>query len=188
MIILTGFEKFSSYKINLSKILVNQFENQIGNYKIQKKILPVSWRRSILNYQNSLSNLGEPPDLAILLGIYSGSEIRIERYSWNISIGMDADNKFRLRPIKLIAKLRIKLNSNRKIIKTLKTLRLRSKISSYMGVFLCNYIYFNAMLISADKYPVIFIHIPDRGSLTELKIEIKKIITLIVRTLKQTNS
>ena len=182
MIILTGFEKFFSYKVNLSEILVNQFENRIGDIQIQKIILPVSWRRSITCYENKVSKLSEFPDLVILIGIHSGREIRIERYSWNISIGLDVDNKFRLSPIKLKAKLRIKMTSNLKNITRIKTQGSKIVFSSYMGTFLCNYIYFNAMLIAAEKYPVIFIHIPDHGNLSELKITVKQIILHVIKT------
>ena len=70
MIILTGFEKFSRYNVNLSEILVKQFENRIGDIQIQKLILPVSWRRSITCYENKVSKLSEFPDLVILIGIH----------------------------------------------------------------------------------------------------------------------
>jgi pyrrolidone-carboxylate peptidase len=185
MIILTGFEKFSNYKINLSEILVNQFEDRIEDNQIQKIILPVSWKRSISCYKNKISNLGEFPDLVVLLGIYSGQEIRLERYSWNVSIGVDEDNRFRMGPIKLLTKFRIKMSLN--LINLIHMKNQGSKIvySNYMGTFLCNYIYFNAMLIAAEKYPVIFIHIPYHGDLSELKITVKHIILLAIKALKK---
>jgi pyrrolidone-carboxylate peptidase len=188
MIVLTGFKKFSSYKSNLSEILVNQFEDRIGDNQIQKQVLPVSWRRSILIYKNCLLNLGELPHLIILLGIHSGSDIRIERYAWNISIGMDEDNKFRFSPIKLNLILRNKMILNLENITHVKTQELSIRLSNYMGFFLCNYIFFNALLFSANLYPVMFIHIPDRGPLNELKIILKKIIIFTIRTLKGSGS
>jgi pyrrolidone-carboxylate peptidase len=188
MIVLTGFEKFSSYKSNLSDILVNQFEDRIGENQVQKQILPVSWRRSVISYKNKLSNLGKFPDLVILLGIHSGSDIRIERYAWNISIGMDEDNKFRFSPIKLNLKSRIKTILNIENYTRIKTQGLSIRFSNYMGFFLCNYIFFNALLFSANLYPVMFIHIPDRGPINELKFILKKIITITIRTMKGSRS
>ena len=188
MIVLTGFEKFSRYKMNLSETLVNQLEDQIGSNQILKIILPVSWKRSILCYKNKVSNLGELPNLVISLGIYPGPEIRIERYSWNVSIGLDEDNKFRLNPIKVMAKLRIKMALTLKNITSIKTQGLKVVFSNYMGTFLCNYIYFNAMLIAAGRYPVMFIHIPDQGKLSELKFIVKQIIFLAIKALKQNSS
>ena len=188
MIVLTGFEKFSRYKMNLSETLVNQFEDQIGNNQILKAILPVSWKRSILCYKNKVSNLSELPNLVILLGIYSGPEVRIERYSWNVSVGLDEDNKFRLSPIKLMAKLRIKMALTLKNITSIEIQRPKVVYSNYMGTFLCNYVYFKAMLIAAGRYPVMFIHIPDQGKLSELKFIVKQIIFLAIKALKQNTS
>jgi pyrrolidone-carboxylate peptidase len=185
MIVLTGFEKFSRYKINLSEFLVNQFEDRIMNNQIRKIILPVSWKRSISYYKNKISNLDQLPILVILLGIHSGPEVRIERYSWNVSIGLDEDNKFKLSPIKIIAKIRIKMALNLKNITSINTRGPKVMFSNYMGTYLCNYLYFNAMLIAAERYPVVFIHIPDHGNLRELKITLKQIIFLAIKTMKQ---
>ena len=74
------------------------------------------------------------------------------------------------------------MTSNLKNITRIKTQEPKIVFSSYMGTFLCNYIYFNAMLIAADKYPVIFIHIPDHCNLNELNITVKQIILHAIKT------
>lgn len=182
MILLAGFEKFSNYKINLSEVVVYNFEIRLLGHQVKKLILPVSWKRSNSCYKNFVSQLGKNPDLVILLGIHSGSKIRIERYSWNFSFGLDEDNKFRFCPINLIPKIRFnpKFNINR--IKNLKSDEINLEFSSFMGFFLCNYVYFNALLLSAKNYPVIFIHIPDHASLEEIIVKIKRIIFLILES------
>jgi len=184
MIILAGFEKFSNYKINLSERIVKNFGNQLIGHQIRKLILPVSWKRSILCYKTFISHFGMNPDLIILLGIHSGSKIRIERFSWNLSFGLDEDKKFRLRPISILPKLRISTIFDINSIKSSNSDKFKSVFSSFMGLYLCNHVYYNALLISANKYPVIFIHIPHHAPLGEIIITIKRIIYSIVESLE----
>ena len=188
MIILTGFEKFSHYKFNLSERVVKNFENQLLGHQVKKKILPISWKRSISCYKSFISHLDRSPDLVILLGIHSGSTIKIERYSWNFSLGIDEDNKFRGCPIRLIPKLRIETLFNFKKINALESDEIRVEFSNFMGLYLCNHIYFNAMLISANNYPVIFIHIPNHARLGDLSVMIKRILSMMLKSLEIKNS
>ena len=188
MIILAGFEKFSHYKINLSEKVVKNFENQLVGHQIKKLILPVSWKKSISCYKEFISHKEIKPDLVILLGIHSGSSIRIERYSWNFTYGLDEDNKFRLCPIYLLPKIRISTTFNINMIKSLDSDAIKLEFSSFMGLFLCNYVYFNALLLSANKCPVIFIHVPNNAPLGDLIVMIKRILFLIIESLEIRNS
>ena len=188
MIVLAGFEKFSHYKVNLSEIVVKNFKNQLLGHQVKKLIMPVSWKRSISCYKSFISHLCIKPNLVILLGIHSRSTIKIEHYSWNFSIGIDEDNKFRVCPIRLIPKLRIETLFNFKKINALESDEIRVEFSNFMGFYLCNHIYFNAMLISAKKYPVIFIHIPHRARLGDLTTIINRILYIMLKSLKIRNS
>ena len=184
MIILAGFEKFSSYKINLSESIVKNFGNQLIGHQIRKLILPVSWKRSISCYKTFISHFAVNPELVILLGIHSGSKIRIERFSWNLSFGLDEEKKFRSRPISILPKMRTSTIFDIKRIKSLKSDKFKLVFSSFMGLFLCNHVYFNAMLISANRYPVIFIHVPHHAPLGELITIIKRVLYDIVQSLE----
>jgi len=179
MILISGFKKFGRFKENISEILISTLPKYINGERIEKVILPVSWKRSISEYMDYLDKLHEPPHLVLLLGSYTGSKIHIERYSWNIMFGIDVDNAFKCGFIDFGYKLRIKSIVDLKKIKLAKSQLKDIKISNFPGYYLCNYVYFQAFRISKMEYPVIFIHLPNKNvsnrfydSLIEIIVEI----------------
>ncbi|MFX0177258.1 MAG: hypothetical protein ACFE85_13650 [Candidatus Hodarchaeota archaeon] len=175
MILLTGFEKFGKNSLNLSLELVNNFPQKINGREIKKLILPVSWEASVKSYRTVLSCLKEEIELVILTGIHSGKKFYLELYAWNFRFGKDEYHKYKFGFIKFGEPLRIKsiFNIDVKILDQI-------SISSSPSFYLCNYIYFWALLLSKYDYPVVFLHIPKKEELNKcIKVVEKASIKLI---------
>ncbi|NVM45975.1 MAG: hypothetical protein HWN79_13745 [Candidatus Lokiarchaeota archaeon] len=181
-IFLTGFEKFGKYSSNLSSDIVRNFDDKLHRYSIEKIILPVSWKRSIDLYLEFCKSNELKPSLVILLGIYSKKRISLEKVSLNWVSGKDMDGKYKFGFINKNKSLKLKTILNiKEIYKALKS-NIRLAVSYFPGFYLCNFMYFWALDISKNEYPVLFIHIPKNGKLEEYSSKIKKIIVEILKT------
>jgi len=180
-ILLTGFEKFGKLSSNLSGEIVRSFDDKFQQYSIEKIILPVSWKRSVKVYLDLLKLIKLKPYLVILMGIHSKKSIYLEKLSLNWGFGKDVDGSYKIgfinmkKPLKFNTILNIK-----EIYKVLKN-SLKLSISYYPGFYLCNYIYYWALDIAKNEYPVVFIHIPRKGKLKDCLSYIKKIIEEILK-------
>ena len=183
MIVLTGFEKFGEYPLNISEEIVRKFPESFEGFLFTKKVLPVSWKRSIKDYERILYVLKSDPRLVILTGVYSGKKILIERCGWNLAFGLDNENKFRIgiSNVKKCMRLKSVLNVE-KIISNMKSTKNLS-LSSYAGLFLCNYIYYWALLLAKGNYPVIFIHLPIKGNINSIKKKFYDIVEIILASI-----
>ena len=180
-ILLTGFEKFDNISSNLSGEIVRYFDDKFQQYFIEKIILPVSWKRSVELYLKFLKSIKLKPNLVILMGIHSKKRIYLERLSLNWGFGKDMDGFYKMGFINMKKPLKFNTTLNiKEIYKILKN-SLRLSISYYPGFYLCNYIYYWALDISKNEYPVIFIHIPRKGKLEDYLSYIKKIIEEILK-------
>jgi len=179
MILLVGFERFGKISQNNSEIIVRKFPNTINHLSIQKKILPVIWKKSIELYTKILSSLGSFPDFVLLLGIHSGKKVFIERFGWNLAYGIDNNYRFKFGFIKFGKPIRIVTSINLKNLYRLNKKKKIFSISSYPGFYLCNFIYYWALFLAKKKYPVLFVHIPQSGNLDEQLMLIKEIIKVI---------
>ena len=83
MIVFTGCGPFKSNAVNLSCEIVKNFPLHVNNYRINKEILPVSWKNSIKLYKNLLKTIEIAPKLVILLGIHPSSNLHLEKFGWN---------------------------------------------------------------------------------------------------------
>jgi len=183
MIILTGFEKFSEYPLNISEEIVRNFPENFEGFLFIKKVLPVSWKGSIKDYERTLYILKSDPRLIILTGIYSGKKILIERCGWNLAFGLDNENKFRIGIVKFKKFLRLKSILNvEKIITNMKSTK-NISLSSYAGLFLCNYIYYWALYLAKGNYPVLFIHLPTKGNINTIKKKFYNIVEIILHSI-----
>ena len=180
MIILTGFEKFSIFSENISESLTKSFPDSIQNIPVVKKVLPVNWVDFIEEYKNLLTSLKNYPNLVILTGVYSGKKILMERYAWNLAIGLDNSNKYKLGFINLNQPFRKKTSLDLEILISVINRPEKISVSSFPGFYLCNYIYFWALSQTKRNYPVIFIHLPSSVSLSRLKRNLVNIIKIII--------
>jgi pyrrolidone-carboxylate peptidase len=179
LIILTGFGSYGKYTKNLSGEVVSKFPFEYSGFQIIKKIIPVSWSQSIDIYEKLLRKTGKKPKLVILSGIHSGNKILLEKIGWNLKFGDDVENKFKFGPIKTWASPWFTSTLNLKKIYSMLEYRTEFSISYFPGFYLCNYLYYWALYISKKKYPVIFIHIPDKGNKTDIINKFKNIISII---------
>ena len=183
LITLTGFGPFNKNFRNLSGEIVKNFPSKIQKYPIIKRILPVSWKRSIESYKSLIASLESQPKLVVLLGIHSSKDFHLEKFGWNYKFGQDIDNIFKFGMIKHCFSPRIKtiLNINKIFI------NLRDKmnilVSWFPGLYLCNFIYYWALNISNQEYPVLFIHIPESGELNKSIKKIEMILRAIINLL-----
>ena len=181
MIILTGFGPFGKYKINLSSEIVNQLPSEFSGIQVIKGIIPVSWRESIVTYKQLISKLKLNPKLVILLGIHTKKKIHLEVYSWNFKVGDDTEKKFKFGPIKLYSPPWFKTIFNvNKIYANLEDMT-NISISNFPGLYLCNYLYYWALFLSKKEYPVIFIHIPYKGNISEYVQKVEMIIRSMIK-------
>ncbi|MFX0083652.1 MAG: hypothetical protein ACFE94_18030 [Candidatus Hodarchaeota archaeon] len=183
MILLTGFGPYGNYKENISSLIVQSLEIKDMDIEIRKEILPVSWKFSIKLYKDILNGLSKKPRIVILLGIHSNKYYHLERFSWNIALGLDIENQIKIGIIRYNARLWFKTKLNLKLLCSLVRNKMKIKLSNFAGWYLCNYIYYWALSLSDNKYPVLFIHIPHHENLSKgietIRMIIKTIMTIL---------
>lgn len=182
-IFVTGFEKFDKYNSNLSSEIVSNLDNEFQQFSLEKIILPVSWKRSIESYLEFLNSNEFRPSLVILLGIHSKKKISFEKLALNWIFGKDMDGYHKIGFINIKKSLKFNTILNLKEIYKALKLNVEISISYFPGFYLCNYLYYWALDISKNKYPVIFIHIPGKGKLEDILLDIKIIIVKILKNL-----
>lgn len=181
MIIITGFGPYGQFSTNLSSEIAKRVSLKSEKFSLVKKIVPVSWKESIFSYRKLLYESVFKPDLVILLGIHSSKHFHLEKFGWNFKIGNDIENKFKIGFIKVYSPLWIKTMLNLKnIYLSIKEKTLIS-ISSYGGIYLCNYLYYWALYLSNKEYPVIFVHVPEKGNISEGTKKVEMILKAIIK-------
>lgn len=182
-LILTGFGPYGHFSTNLSSEIVKRFSIDHNNYTILKKIIPVSWKRSIRIYEELLLRLPSKPFLVILLGIHVNDRFHLERLGWNFKFGKDIDNKIKFGPIRFYSHPWIRTSLNLNEIYSVIEDKTNISLSNFSGYYLCNYLYYQALYLSKKQYPVIFIHIPDKGDIFEFIKKIKIISKAIIKNI-----
>ncbi|MFX1356793.1 MAG: hypothetical protein ACFFA8_05855 [Promethearchaeota archaeon] len=177
MILLTGFEKFGKYSNNISQETVKVFPQILNNIEFKKLILPVDWDASLKKYITVLNFLNKELDLVLLTGIHSGKKFYLELYAWNFRLGKDENHKYKFGFIKFGKPLRVKSNIDIDQLIYSFEKKTQISISSTPNFYLCNFIYYWALILSQDKYPVTFLHIPKKENLNNC-IEIIEKITI----------
>ncbi|MFX0023276.1 MAG: hypothetical protein ACFE9S_13195 [Candidatus Hermodarchaeota archaeon] len=180
MILLTGFGSYGKYKINLSSEVVKDFPHVYLGFKIQKEILPVSWSQCLTNYKKLITKIHGKPKLVVLLGIHSGNNIHLEKIGWNFNLGDDIEKKFKFGPIKIFSSIWISTIINVKRLYSQLGDCTGISISFFPGLYLCNYLYYWALYLAKKEYPIIFIHIPDKGIKSEIIEKLKKVLHKII--------
>lgn len=180
MIIITGFGPYSQFSTNLSSEIVKKVSLKCDKFSLVKKIIPVSWKGSIFLYRKLLSESVFKPELVILLGIHSSKHFHLEKFGWNFKIGNDIDNKFKFGFIKVYSPPWIKTKLNLKKIYPAIKEKTNISISSFGGLYLCNYLYYWALYLSNKEYPVIFIHVPSKGIISECIKKVEMILKAII--------
>ncbi|MFW9988401.1 MAG: hypothetical protein ACFFC3_07085 [Candidatus Odinarchaeota archaeon] len=180
-LILAGFGPYGQFPTNLSGEIVNRISNQDKGFSFVKKNIPVSWKRSIRTYKDLLSKVPSKPLLIVILGIHQSNKFHLEKMGWNFIMGKDIDNKFRFGPIKYSSYPFIKTKFNLNELYSILEKKINISISHFAGYYLCNYLYYWALYLSRKEYPVIFIHIPNKGNLIDLLMKVKIILRIIIK-------
>ena len=183
MIIVTGFGPYGKYKENVSRLIIQALESTNFEIKLRKEILPVSWKSSNKLYKQVLNTSISKPQLVILTGIHSSKHYSLEKIGLNFAFGKDIDNHFKFGVIEY--KLNLWLKTTLDIAKIYSGVRnnIDLRLSYYAGFYLCNYVYFLALLLSKNRYPVLFIHIPHKESVNRGREIMNKIIRTIISIL-----
>ena len=180
-LILTGFGPYGHFSTNLSGEIVKRFSIEDERFSIVKKIIPVSWKRSIKTYKELLLTLTTKPLLVILLGNHLSNNFQLERLSWNFKFGKDVDNEIKFGPIKVYFHPWIKTILNLNKIYSVIENKTNISISNFPGYYLCNYLYYTALHLAKKEYPILFIHVPDKGNLAEFVKKVETISRAIIK-------
>lgn len=165
-LLLTGFEPFLDYTLNPTMRIAEKLDaEQIGEYRIISRILPVDFNQSgdlILQWIDELN-----PDAVVSLGLAAGRyKITPERVALNVKDG-DVDNEgyqpvdepiSAQGPDAYLSTLPV-----RKMTQALLQAGLPAEISNTAGAYLCNNIMYEGLHYAAVNKPGMlsgFIHIP----------------------------
>lgn len=143
--IITYFEPFGGRKINASKEVVLALDNDFD-----KISLPVSWKRSLPILNGIIDS--EPRYLFLVGEAGDYSDVTVELVARNICSGVDEDGDKR-------DKDRILRATPKSFTTNFKVDEIPFTNSDNAGRFLCNYVYYLALLRS-EVTKVIFIHVP----------------------------
>lgn len=158
-LLLTGFERFHSYKTNPSMEVASLLNGkQINNFEVTSVVLPVSFHETFHKFAQSRP---EKYDFIIMLGLaFTRYHFSLEKIAYNYIQDTRTDNNgIDLKQKTIIAdenkynKLDLFGFNN-----ILKQQSLPTELSFCAGTYLCNYLLFKCL--ETYKNPSIFIHIP----------------------------
>lgn len=143
--IITYFEPFGGRKVNASKEVVLALKNSH-----EKISLPVSWKRTLPILDKIIES--DPHYLFMVGEAGDYPDVTVELVARNISAGTDEDGDKK-------DKERILRATPKKLFTNFKVDEIPFTNSDNAGRFLCNYVYYLALLRS-EVTKVIFIHVP----------------------------
>ncbi len=157
MILVTAFKPFNNRNTNASEEVLKRIDASLNVYKAY---LEVDLTRTIKDFTNALKISN--PDMIIMLGEAGRSSyIEIEKEAHNILDFKIEDNMgFKPKGLKIQEDMPDVLYTTKDVsmlVKHLETSNFKVKESSDAGTFICNYLYFNALLKNSNS---IFIHLP----------------------------
>ena len=165
-ILITGFEPFGSNDENSSWVVANKVatQNTFG-IDIALELMPVSFRSVAKTLRTAVTR--HNPDLLIMLGQAGSSDkVRLERIAINMMDARNADNDGFIpdedpinteTPVALFTNTDIKQLYNAIVEQSIPV-----KISNSCGLYVCNRIYYEALLLcnEINKMKAIFVHLP----------------------------
>ena len=161
-----AFKEFAHYKKNITESISKLFPDFFHNIKIEKKVLPVSWKyceNFIL--KNSIFKQ-EGHSCLLILGMHERECFSLEMNSLNFCFGKDINGMFKFGRIFRKAPILIKTNLSFNSFFRNSILSKILKISFYPGIYLCNFVYYLSLYSFASKFPIILVHVPKKVELT----------------------
>ncbi|MDP4163157.1 MAG: pyroglutamyl-peptidase I [Bacillota bacterium] len=170
-LLLTGFEPFLDFMINPSAEIAKELDGQqVGNYKIISRILPVDFSEAAHALSRFIDEVN--PDAVISLGLAGGrNRITPERIAINCNDGVKDNRGFTPQDQKIaedgpdgyFSKLPI-----RKFVQILQENGYPAEISNSAGTYLCNNVMYHLlhkMNMENKDCPAGFVHIPSSHEL-----------------------
>ena len=161
-LLVTGFQPFGAHAVNPSEAVVRALE---PGRALRTAVLPVAFRRAASRLQQLLD--AAPPRAIVLLGLHSGSEIRLERLARNRDEADATDEDGETRAKQAIAASgpdgypsTLPLGD---LARELSRRSLPWAWSDDAGGFLCNHVFYRARAWveqAGPRIPCGFIHLP----------------------------
>ena len=165
-ILITGFEPFGSNNENSSWVVANKVatQNTFG-IDIALELMPVSFRSVAKTLRRAVTR--QNPDLLIMLGQAGSSDkVRLERIAINMMDARNADNDGFIpdeEPINTETPVALFTNTDiKQLYNAIAEQRIPVKISNSCGLYVCNRIYYEALMLcnEINKMKAIFVHLP----------------------------
>ena len=165
-ILLTGFEPFLDYAENSSWEVASQLATRgVEGVDIALERLPVSFTRVAAALREAVTK--HQPDIVIMLGQSAASDcVRLERVALNLMDSKSGDSDGYIpdeevinsaAPLALMTTLPIK-----QLRSAIESQGIAVKISNSCGLYVCNRLYYEALLICQEQKALqaIFVHLP----------------------------
>ena len=166
-ILLTGFEPFGGESINPAFEILKLLPDTIGEAKLVKRELPVSFKESLVVLEKTIED--EKPDAVLCLGQSGGAfGLRVERVGLNLRDSKSADNDGYLPSDEIIhvngevayySSLPVKA-----MVKKLREGNIPAFASYSAGTYVCNNVLYGLLHLNKTKYndrmKCGFIHVP----------------------------
>ncbi len=165
-VICTGFEPFGGKQINFSKMLVHDLYSNLNNdCALEISILPVDFKNAFTPL-HKLALLHKPNWIFCFGQASKRSSISLERLAINLMDSSQPDNSGyspEEEPIKPHAPLALKTNFPiKEMLDELKNTNTPAEISNSAGTYVCNTLFYKALLeLQNENTKIGFIHIPD---------------------------
>ena len=163
-VLLTGFEPFGGRGVNPSgEAAKNLHGAQIGETEVMGKVLPVSWKRSLLCLYHTIEDID--PVAVVMTGQGGRKGITPERIAVNVSHGTDNDEAKRNGepvipggPDGIFSTL-----PNEQLVEALREEGIPANISNSAGTYLCNYSMYGLLHYlnqNDNQITAGFVHVP----------------------------
>ncbi len=166
IVLVTGFAPFEGFAVNSSWQGVEGLPGQIGGFRLQKLLLPVSFRGAWPAVEKAIRELR--PEIVICTGLAAKREcLSVERAAINVNDARIADNDD-FQPIDRVIDYSAP-NAYftglpmRRIIDRIAAGGISASLSDSAGTYVCNDVMFRLMHLIANEMPEImggFIHVP----------------------------
>lgn len=166
VVLVTGFAPFEGFAVNSSWQGIEGLPGHVGDFRLQKLLLPVSFRGAWASVEAAIRELR--PEIVICTGLAAKrNSLSVERVAINVNDARIADNDG-FQPLDRVIDYSAP-NAYftglpmRKIIERISMAGMQASISDSAGTYVCNDVMFRLMHLIANEMPQImggFIHVP----------------------------
>ena len=164
-VLLTGFEPFGNYKENSSWAVAEKVAAcGVCNTNVMARRLPVSFAGVAKALRDAVEECS--PDVIVMLGQSANIDyVKLERIAINMMDSALADNDGCTadeEPISMDGVAALFTNVDvKQLCKTLIKENINAKVSNSAGLYVCNRLYYEALLLCKEKgIKALFVHLP----------------------------